>query len=93
MKSIFLFALLLCTRWTNRSGVGYASSPGSSGSVGVLNFARPRRRGVGRELAAKTAGSPHGPWRLSNSPALNIALPNAFFASLGLATLVPKRVA
>jgi RNA-directed DNA polymerase len=59
---------------------------------GRTRFARLRRRGVGRELAAKTAGSPHGPWRLSNSPALSIALPNAFFASLGLVTLAPKRV-
>ena len=60
---------------------------------GRTRFVRLRRRGVGRELAAKTAGSPHGPWRLSNSPALNIALSNAFFASLDLATLAPKRVA
>jgi RNA-directed DNA polymerase len=59
---------------------------------GRTRFVRLRRRGVGRELAAKTAGSPHGPWRLSNSPALNVALPNAFFASLDLATLAPKRV-
>jgi RNA-directed DNA polymerase len=59
---------------------------------GRTRFARLRRRGVGRELAAQTAGSPHGPWRLSNSPALNIALPNAFFGSLSLATLVRKRV-
>ncbi len=60
---------------------------------GRTRFVRLRRRGVGRELAAKTAGSPHGPWRLSNSPALSIALPNAFFTSLGLVTLAPKRVA
>jgi RNA-directed DNA polymerase len=60
---------------------------------GRTRFARLRRRGVGRDLAAQTAGSPHGPWRLSNSPALTIALPNAFFASLGLATLASKRAA
>jgi RNA-directed DNA polymerase len=57
---------------------------------GRTRFARLRRRGVGRDLAAQTAGSPHGPWRLSNSPALTIALPNAFFASLGVASLTPK---
>ena len=57
---------------------------------GRTRFAKLRRRGVGRDLAAQTAGSPHGPWRLSNSPALNIGLPNAFFASLGVATLAPK---
>jgi RNA-directed DNA polymerase len=54
---------------------------------GPTRFAELRRRGVGRDLAAKTAGSPHGPWRLSNSPALTIALPNAFFNSIDLATL------
>jgi RNA-directed DNA polymerase len=49
-----------------------------------------RRRGVGRDLAVRTAGSPHGPWRLSNSPALAIALPNAFFSvSLKLPSLAP----
>jgi RNA-directed DNA polymerase len=42
-------------------------------------------------LAAQTAGSPHGPWRLSNSPALNMALPNPFFTSLGLPTLAAGR--
>jgi RNA-directed DNA polymerase len=60
---------------------------------GPTRFARLRRCGVGRDLAAQAAGSPHGPWRLSNSPALAIALPNAFFASLGLATLAPKHAA
>jgi RNA-directed DNA polymerase len=58
---------------------------------GPTRFVELRRRGVGPALAAKTAGSPRGPWRLSNSPALSMALPNAFFKSLGLATVaVPK---
>jgi RNA-directed DNA polymerase len=60
---------------------------------GRNRFAELRRRGVGRDLAAQTAGSPHGPWRLSNSPALTIALPNAFLASLGLASLAPAHAA
>ena len=42
---------------------------------GPARFAELRRRGVGRDLAAQTAGSPHGPWRLANSPALTNALP------------------
>jgi len=46
-----------------------------------------RRRGVGHALAAKTAGSAHGPWRLSNSPALHAALSNTYLASLGLPSL------
>jgi len=54
---------------------------------GRTRFAELRRRGVGKDLAAKAAGSAHGPWRLSNSPALAIALPTAFFSSLGLASL------
>jgi RNA-directed DNA polymerase len=58
---------------------------------GPTRFAELRRRGVGRDLAAQTAGSPHGPWRLSNSPALTSALPNAFFTSLGLAPVAAPK--
>ena len=53
-----------------------------------VRFAELTKRGVGKDLAAQTAGSARGPWRLSNSPALTIALPNAYFASLGLTPLV-----
>ena len=53
-----------------------------------VRFAELRKRGVGKDLAAQTAGSAHGPWRLSNSPALSYALPNAYLASLGLPKLV-----
>lgn len=42
------------------------------------------KRGVGKDLAAQTAGSCHGPWRLSRSPALNIALPIRFWDWLGV---------
>ena len=58
---------------------------------GRTRFAALRRLGVGRDLAAKAAGSAHGPWRLSRSPALSFALPNAYFISLGLPTLAPGR--
>jgi RNA-directed DNA polymerase len=51
---------------------------------GSVRFAELRKRGVGARLAATTAGSAHGPWRLANSPALGIALPNAYFDSLGI---------
>lgn len=54
---------------------------------GRRRFAELRLRGVGRDLAAQTAGSPHGPWRLSASPALSIAFPGAYFDSLGLPRL------
>lgn len=47
-----------------------------------------RKRGVSRDLAWNTAKSAHGPWRLSQSPALTIALPARYFAALGLPNLV-----
>jgi len=49
------------------------------------------RRGVERQLAANTAGSNHGPWRMSVSKALSAALSNAFFDSLGLPKLAAGR--
>jgi RNA-directed DNA polymerase len=59
---------------------------------GTNRYAELRRRGVGRDQAAQAAGSPRGPWRLSASPALCIALSNASLTSLGLATVaVPKQ--
>ncbi len=57
---------------------------------GKARFAALRKRGVGKDLAAQTAGSPHGPWRLAHSPALNFALPNAYFDSLGLPRLTVR---
>jgi RNA-directed DNA polymerase len=60
---------------------------------GRTRYANLRRCGVGRDLAAQTAGSPHGPWRLSKSPALNIALSNAFLASRGLPSLAANKSA
>ena len=58
---------------------------------GRTRFAELRKRGVGQDLAAKAAGSAHGPWQLANSPALAIALPNAYFASLGIPSLTACR--
>jgi len=55
---------------------------------GRRRYAELRKRGVGRTMAAKTAGCAHGPWRLAHSPALTIALPNAHFDSLGLPRLI-----
>lgn len=60
---------------------------------GPTRFAELRRHGIGKDLAAQTAGSPHGPWRLSNSPALAMALPTAFLGSLGLPSLAPAKAA
>ena len=57
---------------------------------GTVRFAELRKRGVSKDLAAQTAGSVHGPWRLANSPALAIALPNAYFDSLGIPRLTVR---
>jgi RNA-directed DNA polymerase len=54
---------------------------------GRVRFAELTARGVSKDLAAQTAGSAHGLWRLANSPALAIALPNAYFDSLGIPRL------
>jgi len=58
---------------------------------GSVRFAELRKRGVDKDLAACTAGSAHGPWRLANSPALAKALPNAYFDSLGIPRLAGGR--
>src|SRR5712691_8248779 len=59
--------------------------------TGRKRFAELVRRGVSEELAAKTAGSRRGPWHVSQSPALDIALSNAALTSLGLPSLVEGR--
>jgi RNA-directed DNA polymerase len=61
--------------------------------TGRTRFAELRRRGVGRDLAAQTAGNPHGPWRLASSPALHIAMPIRLFRSLGLRSLASPATA
>jgi RNA-directed DNA polymerase len=58
---------------------------------GRTRYKELRKRGVSEVLAAKTAGSPHGPWRLSQSPALCLAFPNAFFEGIGLLRLAVGR--
>jgi len=58
---------------------------------GKTRYAELRRRGVGKDLAAQTAGSPRGPWHLSRSPALSFALPGAYLDSLGLPRLHETR--
>jgi len=58
---------------------------------GRVRFAELRKRGIGKELAATTAGSSHGRWRLANSPALSFALSIAYFDSLGIPRLTGGR--
>ena len=58
---------------------------------GRVRFGELTKRGVSCDLAARTAGSADGPWRLARSPALAIALPNAYFDRLGLPRLTVCR--
>jgi len=55
---------------------------------GRKRFKELTKRGVGKDLAASTAGSPHGPWRLADSPAMHKAFPIKFFDQQGLPRLV-----
>jgi RNA-directed DNA polymerase len=43
--------------------------------------------GINEDLASMTAWSAKGPWRLSHTPAVHIALNNGYFESLGLPRL------
>ena len=70
--------------WTRRRLRAFLWKQWKRGSV---RFAELVQRGVGKELAAQTAGSAHGPWRLAESPGLHIPLSNAYFASLGIPQL------
>lgn len=58
---------------------------------GKRRFAELTKRGVGKDLAAQTAGSRLGPWRISNSPALSLALPNRLWELLGIERVLPTR--
>jgi RNA-directed DNA polymerase len=59
--------------------------------TGRKRFAELVKRGVRKRLAADTAGAHCGPWRVSQSPALDQALSNAYLASIGLPSLVEGR--
>jgi RNA-directed DNA polymerase len=54
---------------------------------GTTRYRELRKRGIAAQDAAKLAGSSDGPWHLANTPALHVALSNAYFASLGLLEL------
>lgn len=57
---------------------------------GTVRFEKLRQRNIGADLARQTAGSSHGPWRLSDSPALQLALSVAYFDSFGLPRLLDR---
>jgi RNA-directed DNA polymerase len=57
---------------------------------GRAGYRELRRRGVSRQDAWNTAKSAHGPWRLSQTPALALALPARYFEHMGLPCLAPR---
>jgi hypothetical protein len=57
---------------------------------GRAGYRELRRRGVGVREAWNTAKSGHGPWRLSKTQALALALPAHYFSSLGLPSLAAR---
>ncbi len=57
---------------------------------GRAGYRELRRRGVSRREAWYTAKSAHGPWRLSKTPALALALPARYFERLGLPSVAAR---
>ena len=57
---------------------------------GSSGYRELRKRGVSVREAWNTSKSAHGPWRLSRTPALAMALPLRFFKSMGLPSLAPR---
>ena len=57
---------------------------------GSAGYRQLRKRGVSVREAWNTSKSAHGPWRLSKTPALTIALPLAFFKNLGVPSLAAR---
>ena len=58
--------------------------------TGRRRFKELRQLGVGKDLAAQTAGSRKGVWHNSRSPALNFALPGRVLADLGVPLLLEQ---
>jgi len=56
--------------------------------TGKRRFAELRRRGIGKDLAAQTAGSSKRYWHISRSPALHMSLSRAHLIALGLPLLL-----
>lgn len=58
--------------------------------TGKRRFKELRKLGVGKDLAAQTAGSRQGIWHNSRSPALSFALPGRVLAELGVPLLLEQ---
>jgi hypothetical protein len=70
---------------------GCVPSCGNNGDAAERALPNSANGKVSADLMAQTAGSHHGPWRLSKSQALHFALPTAFFVSLGVPILTPQK--
>jgi group II intron reverse transcriptase/maturase len=57
---------------------------------GPAGYRELRKREVSVREAWNTSKSAHGPWRLSKTPALTMALPLHFFETMGLPSLAPR---
>lgn len=57
---------------------------------GPAGYRELRKRGVTVREAWNTSKSAHGPWRLSKTPALTIALPLHYFEKLGVPSLAAR---
>ncbi len=60
---------------------------------GSAGYRELKKRGVSVREAWNTSKSAHGPWRLSQTPALSLALPARMFRQMGLPELAPARAA
>jgi RNA-directed DNA polymerase len=75
--------------WIHRRLRGYTWKQWKTGR---RRFAELRCLGVGKDLAAQTAGSRKGYWHISRSPALNMSLTRAYLTELGLPLLLHPEV-
>ena len=57
---------------------------------GRAGYRELRKRGVSVREAWNTSKSAHGPWRVSQTPTLSIALPLRFFEQMGLPSPAPR---
>jgi RNA-directed DNA polymerase len=67
---------LRCYAWKQRGPRGYREL---------------RKRGVSVREAWNVSKSAHGPWRISQTPALSVDMPTSFFSAMGLPKLAPAR--
>ena len=58
---------------------------------GSRGYRELRKRGVSVREAWNVSKSAHGPWRISSTPALSMAMPTSFFRAMGLPQLAPAK--